>query len=153
MCTHVIIVKKPTDTAQWHWSLFFILTIINNGRILCLATNRCTHQLSLVAHYCVPKSNLHHTNSSADIRLSFWRHFRNVTSCSCPVCMPIPPRPQGLTTAKRVIHSLFLGPINLCRDHCDRHNNAFRGLSLREAPPFETTKKLPALSLPILLAN
>jgi hypothetical protein len=55
---------------------------------------------------------------------------------------------RGLTTAKRVIHSPFLGPINICRDH-DYRRNAFCGLVYPKLPSL----KLPAWSLPILLAS
>ena len=96
----------------------------------------------LLQHIIVyPKSNLQDTSSSTPTRLLLWRHFRhfrNTINCSCLVCRIISPAThQGFSTAKRVIHLLFLVPINICRDH-DCWRNAFCGLCLRDAPVFET---------------
>ena len=65
-------------------------------------------------------------------------HFCNIINCRGLLCrINSPATHQDLTTAKRVIYSPFLGPINICRDH-DYRRNAFCGLCLHEAPLFES---------------
>jgi hypothetical protein len=99
---------------------------------------------SLLQHIIVyPKSNLHTIPTRPPaLRHPSVSHSGAISAISSIAAAlyagsTSPATHQGLTTAKRVIHSPFLGPINICRDH-DYRRNAFCGLCLREAPLFET---------------
>ncbi|RDB20746.1 hypothetical protein Hypma_012221 [Hypsizygus marmoreus] len=95
----------------------------------------------LLAHHAIihPK-NVSHNSSSAPaqpMRISPYRHFRNITGCSCLVCrINLPGTNAGLISAKRFAHTPYLRTIALCREH-DRHPAAFCGICLRHAPVFE----------------
>ncbi|KAF5374704.1 hypothetical protein D9615_008967 [Tricholomella constricta] len=95
----------------------------------------------VLAHHAVihPKNAALNSSSAPaqPTKLSPYRHFRNITNCSCLVCrLNSPATTIGLTTAKRYLHTPYLRTIALCREH-DRRPAAFCGLCLRAAPVFE----------------
>jgi hypothetical protein len=64
-----------------------------------------------------------------------YRHFHNITSCSCIVCRINDLfHNTGLGTAKRHFGSLYLNTICVCKGY---RKETFCGLCLREAPPLE----------------
>ncbi|KAF7428973.1 hypothetical protein PC9H_008210 [Pleurotus ostreatus] len=72
------------------------------------------------------------------LRLTPYRHFRNITMCSCFVCrINLPATNQGLAHAKRTQHTPYLGTVPVCRDH--NRKGAFCGLCLREADAQQDT--------------
>ncbi|KAF8058612.1 ABC domain-containing protein [Lyophyllum atratum] len=92
----------------------------------------------VLAHHAVvhPKNGAL-SSSAASVRLTPYRHFRNITSCSCYVCrINSPTTSIGLTNAKRFLHTTHLRTIALCREH-DRRPASFCGLCLRTAPIYE----------------
>ncbi|KAL4068776.1 hypothetical protein V8B97DRAFT_1971984 [Scleroderma yunnanense] len=75
------------------------------------------------------------TTTTQHVRISPYRHFRQMTSRSCIVCrVNAPYSSAGLATAKRSLPVPILGSVTLCRDH---RKSMFCGLCLREAPPTE----------------
>ncbi|KZP07642.1 hypothetical protein FIBSPDRAFT_762627, partial [Athelia psychrophila] len=69
------------------------------------------------------------------VRVTPYRHFRNMTNCSCCVCrINDPTRITGLGTAKRPTGNMYLQNILVCKDH---RKESFCGVCLREAPPME----------------
>ena len=94
---------------------------------------------TLTHHAIIRPSVTAHTAASAvpsqPFRISPYRHFRNMTNCSCYVCrINSPHNNAGLTIAKRSVTTPHLGTVLVCRDH---RRNSFCGLCLREAPPLE----------------
>lgn len=85
-----------------------------------------------------PSASLNSSSAPISVaRLSPYRHFRNITNCSCYVCrISAPATTIGLTIAKRAIVTPFLKTIAVCREH-DRRRRSFCGLCLRDAPMFE----------------
>ncbi|KAF4562976.1 hypothetical protein EYR40_007306 [Pleurotus pulmonarius] len=72
------------------------------------------------------------------LRLTPYRHFRNITICSCFVCrINLPATNQGLAHAKRTQHTPYLGTVPVCREH--NRKGAFCGLCLREADAQQDT--------------
>lgn len=72
-------------------------------------------------------------------RVTPYRHFRHIISCSCLVCrINLPATTRGLAIAKRTANTYILGPVPLCREH-DHRRLAFCGLCLRESPIYEMT--------------
>ncbi|KAF8883286.1 hypothetical protein BD779DRAFT_1674621 [Infundibulicybe gibba] len=95
--------------------------------------------VDFLGHHAIVYPPPKHNSSTQPLptRLTPYHHFRNITSCSCIVCrINAPGTTQGLTLAKRPIHTPFLGLVQLCREH-DRHRLAFCGICLREAPIYE----------------
>ena len=97
-----------------------------------------------LAHHAIvrpyPAANATATAASANALLPFritpYRHFRNITSCSCFVCrINSPHSNNGLAIAKRPVLTPFIGTIFVCRSH---RRTSFCGLCLREAPPLES---------------
>lgn len=69
------------------------------------------------------------------VRVTPYRHFRNMTTCSCVVCrINDPMRVSGLGAAKRVTNNMHLQSILVCKDH---RKESYCGICLREAPPAE----------------
>ncbi|KXN86034.1 hypothetical protein AN958_10591 [Leucoagaricus sp. SymC.cos] len=76
-------------------------------------------------------------------RLSPYRHFRQIISCSCLVCrINQPATTRGLMIARRTISSLLgelmdhIPHITLCREH-DHRRLTFCGVCLRETPMYQ----------------
>ncbi|KAJ8489895.1 hypothetical protein ONZ45_g13396 [Pleurotus djamor] len=85
-----------------------------------------------LAHIAVLRSNPNSTQPPITLRLTPYRHFRNLSIYSCFVCrINWPATNQGLASAKRTVHTSFLGAIPVCRDH--NRKGSFCGLCLREA--------------------
>lgn len=82
-----------------------------------------------------PQSATSNAPAATIIRLSPWRHFRNLTTSSCVVCRINHPHQNiGLAAAKRTVHVAAIGSIYTCREH---RRSSFCGVCLREAPPLE----------------
>lgn len=79
-----------------------------------------------------------HSYTARPYRLSPYRHYRQIITCSCLVCrINNPATSRALMNAKRTINSyLFGGLIPLCREH-EHRKLAFCGLCLRESQVFE----------------
>ncbi|TFY58343.1 hypothetical protein EVG20_g8185 [Dentipellis fragilis] len=80
--------------------------------------------LAHIVHY--------NTTSSALLRMTPFRHFRQIMASSCTICrINTPYTNNGLTMGKRELAVPLLGVIRTCKDH---RKTAFCGLCLREAP-------------------
>ncbi|KAG5634043.1 hypothetical protein H0H81_003654 [Sphagnurus paluster] len=94
-----------------------------------------------LAHHAVvhPKNQALNSSSAPTtlIRVPPYRHFRNITNCSCLVCrINFPSSSAGLAVARKYIHTPYLRTVNLCREHNHRPVS-FCGLCLRATPSYD----------------
>ncbi|KAJ7259177.1 hypothetical protein B0H12DRAFT_1218168 [Mycena haematopus] len=82
---------------------------------------------NLCAHFAW--TNTSNNSSSAAQRVSPYRHFRHIYNCTCIPCRINAPRTShGLGAARRVVSSLRLATVNLCKDHADPRRMRYCGV-------------------------
>ncbi|KAJ2922799.1 hypothetical protein H1R20_g14273, partial [Candolleomyces eurysporus] len=93
-----------------------------------------------------PKPTSKHGGSqqAPTVKITYWKHLRNILSCSCIVCRINQPltniglgNVQHTSNRRSIMYTPYIGMINVCRDH-EKRKTAFCGLCLRESPNFDT---------------
>ncbi|KAL0955531.1 hypothetical protein HGRIS_001769 [Hohenbuehelia grisea] len=93
--------------------------------------------LDALGHFAIVRPQTNNSSSQPVLRLTPYRHFRNISISSCIICrINSTMSNQGLGAAKRTIPTSPLGLISVCREH-NHHRITYCGLCLREAPPID----------------